>query len=135
MNFFSSLFNNGNKIVNSYDTFFKKVRGKEQSNGYEKVLFEGEEDWKPEKLRKSWMLFVTGIHPKIKKEDLFEKFLMYGKLKSISMDQDPESRLNRGYVLIEYETYRNALGAYLDMNNEWFDGVQLHIALEECVPL
>ena len=97
------------------------------SGKHEKKRYRRERDQRPEKSLGGWVLFVRGLHEEAIEEDVFDKFVEHGEVKSIQMNKDRRTGFIKGYALVQYETFEDAKTAIENLNDTKIYGKRISV--------
>jgi len=67
-----------------------------------------------------WTLFVTGLHEEIGEEQLLDLFSEHGSVKSVRLSLDHRTGFVKGYALVDFSDYHEALQAKETLDGSLF---------------
>ena len=110
---------------NNKKTKKKRQRQDEDETKHEKKRRDKRK--RPDKSLGGWVVFVRGIHEEAIQDDILDKFVEHGEVKSIQMNTDRRTGLIKGYALVQYEKFEDAKNAIEKLNDTKIYGKKISV--------
>lgn len=77
-----------------------------------------------------WVIFVSNLNEEVTEEEVQDKFADFGKVRDVRLNLDHRTGYVKGYALVEFEEYKQAVEAVEGMDGR--DWLGNRLALDFC---
>lgn len=81
----------------------------------------------PQRSQEGWVVFVTGVHEEAEEDDIRDVFSEIGAVKSIKLNADRKTGMNKGYALVQYAEFTDAQDAINELHGSDLLGKKLGV--------
>lgn len=74
-----------------------------------------------------WVLFVSNLNEEVAEDEVQDKFSDFGKVREVRLNLDHRTGYVKGYALVEFEEYKQAVQAIEELNGKEWLGNRLSV--------
>jgi RNA-binding protein 8A len=74
-----------------------------------------------------WVIFVSNLNEEVTEEEVQDKFADFGKVRDVRLNLDHRTGYVKGYALVEFGEYKEAVEAIRDLDGKEWLGNRLNL--------